>query len=45
MLKATVAEAEAEMNERADVKEKSRLLRAAISRLAGALDVDLKLRK
>ena len=45
MLKAAVAEAETEMNERTDVKEKSRLVRAAISRLAGALDVDLRLRK
>ena len=45
MLKATVAEAETEMNEGADVKERARLVRAAISRLAGALNVDLRLRR
>jgi len=45
MLRAAVAEAETEMNERADVKERSRLVRAAIGHLAGTLDVDLRLRK
>ena len=44
-LKAAVAEAEAGMSESGDVKEKTRLVRAAISRLADTLGVDLRLRK
>ena len=44
-LKAALAEAEMTINESADIKEKSQLVRAAISRLADALSVDLKLRK
>ncbi len=44
-LKAALVEAETEISENADIKEKSRLIRAAISRLADALSVDLKLRK
>ena len=44
-LKAALAEAEMTINESADIKEKSQLVRAAISRLADALSIDLKLRK
>ena len=44
-LKATVAENEMKINQSANIKEKSRLIRAAISRLADTLGVDLKLRK
>ena len=44
-LKAALAEAEMEISENADIKEKSRLLCAAISRLADAVGIDLKLRK
>lgn len=44
-LKSALAEAEADMSESTDIKEKARLIRAAISRLADALGVDLRLRK
>jgi hypothetical protein len=44
-LKAALTEAEMTINESADIKEKSQLVRAAISRLADALSVDLKLRR
>jgi len=44
-LKATLTQAEAEISERAGVKEKARLLRAAISRRADALSVNLRLRR
>lgn len=44
-LKTSVAEAKKEMNEDTDIREKARLIRAAVSRLASTLDVDLKLRR
>lgn len=44
-LKATLAKVEMKTNKNADIKEKSRLSRAAIRRLAGNLGIDLKLRK
>lgn len=44
-LKAAVAQAEREMKDTADIKERARSMRAAISRLAGSLDVDSRLRK
>ena len=44
-LKAALAEAEMKIDENADIKERSRLARAAISRLANGLSVGLKLRK
>jgi hypothetical protein len=44
-LKAALAKAEAEISESAGIKEKARLLRAAISRRADTLGVDLRLRK
>jgi len=44
-LRAALAKAEIETSASTDVKEKSRLIRAAISRLADALGIDLKLRK
>ncbi len=44
-LREALAEAEAEMPEVADVKEKARLVRAAINKLAGSMKIDLKLRK
>ena len=44
-LKAALDEAEMEISENADIKEKSRLIRVAISRLADSLGIDLKLRK
>ena len=44
-LKSALAESEKEINENADTKGKARLIRAAISRLAGNLNIDLKLRK
>jgi hypothetical protein len=43
-LKAALAKAEMEISENADIKEKTRLIRAAISRLADELGIDLKLR-
>jgi len=44
-LKAALAEAEVEISESADIKEKSKLVRAAISRHANALGLDLRLRR
>jgi hypothetical protein len=44
-LKAALAEAKAKMAEDADIKEKARLVRAAINKLADSLKIDLKLRK
>ena len=44
-LKEAVADAEVGLTEGADIKEKSRVTRAAISHLADTLSVDLKLRK
>jgi hypothetical protein len=44
-LREALAEAEAEITASADVKERARLVRAAINSLADALQIDLKLRK
>ena len=43
-LKVTVAEAEKKINEIANIKEKSRLIKAAITRLAETLGIDFMLR-
>jgi hypothetical protein len=44
-LKEALAEAEAKMTADTDIKEKAKLVRAAINSLADALQIDLKLRK
>jgi hypothetical protein len=44
-LKLALDEVETEITENADIKEKSRLVRAAFNRLGDALGIDLKLRK
>jgi hypothetical protein len=44
-LREALAEAEAEIAEGADIKERARLVRAAISNMADSLQIDLKLRK
>ncbi len=44
-LKVAVAEAEAQIRESANIKEKSRLVRGAISHQADTLGIDLRLRK
>lgn len=44
-LKETLTEAEAEITQGADIKERARLVRAAINSMAAALQIDLKLRK
>lgn len=44
-LKETLAEAEAKMTAGTDVKEKAKLVRAAVNNLADALQIDLRLRR
>jgi hypothetical protein len=44
-LEEALEDAEKEINEDTDAKEKARIMRAAISRMADGLNIDLKLRK
>lgn len=45
MLKTALKDAEAEMTEGADIKERAKIVRAAISSIADSLRIDLKLRR